>query len=323
MRINDSIYGEFEVEKIFEELINTKEVQRLKNIHQGGACYLVNPKWNISRYDHSVGTMLFIRMMGGSIEEQIAGLLHDISHTAFSHVIDFVLDNIEDSYHEDIFEKIVEKSDIPRILTDYGYDYKDIIYNQDRWTILERSAPALCADRVDYTLRDMYTYGYISLTAIKRFLEDLAIVDDEIVIKSIAGAEWFVNTYYKEVIGFFMNPLNVYSNDRLSKAVKLALSLKEITLEDLSEDDNYVFNLLKNSKSKEISKLLKELNHDVQVIESDEEYDIHQVNKFRIIDPTVVINGLKYKASERSRLVEVMNEQAIEKSKKGLFVKVL
>lgn len=120
-----------------------------------------------------------------------------------------------------------------------------------------------------------------------------------------------------------MNPLNVYSNDRLSKAVKLALSLKEITLEDLSEDDNYVFNLLKNSKSKEISKLLKELNHDVQVIESDEEYDIHQVNKFRIIDPTVVINGLKYKASERSRLVEVMNEQAIEKSKKGIFVKVL
>lgn len=323
MRINDSIYGEFEVEKVFEELINTKEVQRLKNIHQGGACYLVNPKWNISRYDHSVGTMLFIRMMGGSVEEQIAGLLHDISHTAFSHVIDFVLDNIEDSYHEDIFEKIVEKSDIPRILTDYGYDYKDIIYNQEKWTILERSAPALCADRVDYTLRDMCTYGYVSLTAIKRFLEDLAIVDDEIVIKSIAGAEWFVNTYYKEVIGFFMNPLNVYSNDRLSKAVKLALSLNEIILEDLLEDDNYILNLLKNSKSEEIINILKELNHDVQIIESDEEYDIHQVNKLRIIDPTVVIDGLKYKASERSKLVEVMNEQAIEKSKKGIFVKVL
>ena len=35
MRIKDKIYGEFEVEDVLEELINTKVVQRLKNIHQG------------------------------------------------------------------------------------------------------------------------------------------------------------------------------------------------------------------------------------------------------------------------------------------------
>ncbi len=62
MMILDSIYGKFNVEPIFEELINTKEVQRLKNIHQGGASYLVNPKWNVTRYEHSIGTMIFIRI---------------------------------------------------------------------------------------------------------------------------------------------------------------------------------------------------------------------------------------------------------------------
>ena len=36
-----------------------------------------------------------------------------------------------------------------------------------------RSAPELCADRVDYTLRDMYTYGYISLEEAHSFLEDV------------------------------------------------------------------------------------------------------------------------------------------------------
>ncbi|MBM6839058.1 HD domain-containing protein, partial [Clostridium saudiense] len=167
-------------------------------IHQGGAIYLVNPNWNITRYEHSVGTMIFIKMIGGTLEEQIAGLLHDISHTAFSHVVDFALNKSNEDYHEEIFERIVESSDIPKILTKYGYDYKDILYNDNKWTLLERLAPALCADRIDYTLRDMYSYGYISLVAIQNFLESLQIVDKEIVINSISAAEWFVNTYYKE-----------------------------------------------------------------------------------------------------------------------------
>ena len=44
MIIKDILYGEFQVEDIFEILINTKEIQRLKKIHQGGASFLVNPK---------------------------------------------------------------------------------------------------------------------------------------------------------------------------------------------------------------------------------------------------------------------------------------
>lgn len=94
--ISDKIYGEFELEKVLEDLIVSKPVQRLKGIHQGGASYLVNEKWNETRFDHSVGVMLLIKKLGGSIEEQIAGLLHDVSHTAFSHVVDFVFVNIKE-----------------------------------------------------------------------------------------------------------------------------------------------------------------------------------------------------------------------------------
>ncbi len=322
MRIEDKIYGEFEVEGVLEELINTKVVQRLKNIHQGGASYLVNPNWNGTRYEHSVGTMIFIKMIGGSIEEQIAGLLHDISHTAFSHVVDFALNRSNEDYHEEIFEKIVEASDIPKILTKYGYDYKDILYSEKKWTLLERSAPALCADRIDYTLRDMYSYGYISLVAIKNFLDSLEVKDGEIVINSINAAEWFVNTYYKEVIDFFLNPLGIYANDRLSKAIKLALSLSEITLDDLLEDDNYVLNILKNSKNEEVISLIKSLNYDVKVVEDKNEYDIHQINKPRLIDPTVIIDGITSKASEKSTLIKILGEKAMQKSKEGVFVKI-
>ncbi|MGL5329866.1 MAG: HD domain-containing protein, partial [Peptostreptococcaceae bacterium] len=173
MKITDSIYGEFEIEGIFKQLIETKEVQRLKGVHQGGASYLINPKWNVTRYEHSIGTMLLIRLLGGTIEEQIAGLLHDISHTAFSHVIDFVLKNNEEDYHEKIYDKIIEESDIPQILSKYGYNYKDILFDESKWTILEKSAPKLCADRIDYTLRDMYHYGFIEDEEVKCFLSNL------------------------------------------------------------------------------------------------------------------------------------------------------
>lgn len=321
MRIEDKIYGEFEVEGVLEELINTKVVQRLKNIHQGGASYLVNPNWNVTRYDHSVGTMIFIKIIGGSLEEQIAGLLHDISHTAFSHVVDFALNKSNEDYHEEIFEIIVETSDIPKILTKYGYDYKDILYNETKWTLLERSAPALCADRIDYTLRDMYSYGYISLVAIKNFLDSLEVKDGEIVINSINAAEWFVNTYYKEVIGFFLNPLNIYAYNRLSNALKVALDNEIITLEDLLQDDNYVLTILKNSKNEEVRSLIQSLNYNVDVVENKEEYDIHQVNKLRLIDPTVIIDGVLSKASEKSTLIKILGEQAMQKSIEGVFVK--
>jgi uncharacterized protein len=210
MKIYDEIYGEFEVEEILEELINSAPVQRLKGIHQGGASYLVNPKWNVTRFEHSIGLMLFIRLVGGTIEEQIAGLLHDVSHTAFSHVIDFVVDNKEEDFHETIYEKVINQSEIPSILKKYDVNIKKMM-NMDNWTILERPLPLLCADRIDYTLRDMYRYMDIDREGINHFLRSLQMVDGHICINSIEMAEWFTELYYKEVIDFFLHPPGLFT----------------------------------------------------------------------------------------------------------------
>lgn len=116
MIISDVLYGEFKVDPVVEELILSKSVQRLKGIHQTGASYLVNKEWNVTRFDHSVGVMLLVKKLGGSVEEQIAGLLHDVSHTAFSHVIDYVFDNRNESYHEEIFSSVVKTQKFQRFL---------------------------------------------------------------------------------------------------------------------------------------------------------------------------------------------------------------
>lgn len=322
MIIKDIIYGEFKINPIISEIINTDAIQRLKKIHQGGANFLVSPNWNVTRYDHSIGTMLLINLLGGSLEEQIAGLLHDISHTAFSHVIDYVLDNKDEDYHEKILNDVVNSSSIPEILNKNGFNPNDIIYNYSKWGILEKSAPKLCADRIDYTLRDMFNDDVITKDEIKNFLSSLTIIDNEIVITDITVAEWFVETYYKEVIDLFMNPLSIYSNSIISKAIKIALDSNEIYLADFMKDDDYLLNKLESSDSNEIKNLLSTLNTNIKLIEDEKDYDIHQKNKVRTIDPTLFLDNKKCIASEKSTLIKELTKKALTRAQKGSYIKI-
>lgn len=323
MIITDKIYGKFEIEKVLEDLIASKPMQRLKGIHQGGASYLVNEKWNETRFDHSVGVMLLIKKLGGSIEEQIAGLLHDVSHTAFSHVVDFVFDNKKEDYHETIYKSVIINSEIPTILEKYHYKYEDILFDDSRWTLLEQPAPELCADRVDSTLRDMYEYGHISLKDIQTFLSDLTVIEGKMYVQSIEIAEWFVETYYKEVIGFFMDPLNIYGNDTLAKILRLALDKEVIKLDDFLGEDDELIEVIKSSKDKEIQEHFRRLNQNVKVQEDITNYDFHRKNKIRLIDPAVFNGKELIKASLLSEEVRKMNQTACEKATKGMYVKII
>ncbi|MEK4577271.1 MULTISPECIES: HD domain-containing protein [Bacillus] len=323
MIISDVIYGEFKVDKVLEELILSKPVQRLKGVHQAGASYLMNEKWNVTRFDHSVGAMLLIKKLGGSVEEQIAGLLHDVSHTAFSHVIDYVFDNKNESYHEEIFSSVVKNSEIPAILSKHGYNYEDILLNDSKWTLLEKSAPELCADRVDYTLRDMYTYGYISLEEAQDFLNDLIEVNGKMILQNIEIAEWFTKTYYKEVIDFFMKPMNIYGNDMLAKTLKLALHKKVIHVDDFLLEDDKLIEKLQLCKDTEVRALLSKVHPNVKVEEDRNDYDLYQKNKVRLIDPPLLHEGEVVQSSIVSENIRQMSDIAYEKAVRGMYVKVI
>ncbi|MGH0431478.1 HD domain-containing protein [Bacillus hominis] len=323
MVISDVIYGEFKVDKVLEELILSKPVQRLKGIHQAGASYLMNEKWNVTRFDHSVGAMLLIKKLGGSVEEQIAGLLHDVSHTAFSHVIDYVFDNENESYHEEIFSSVVKNSEIPAILSKHGYNYEDILLDDSKWTLLERSAPELCADRVDYTLRDMYAYGYISLEEAQNFLDDLIVVNGKMVLQNIEIAEWFTKTYYKEVIDFFMKPINIYGNDMLAKTLKLALHKKVIDADDFLLEDDELIVKLQICNDPEVEALLRKVHPNVKVKEDRNDYDLYQKNKVRLIDPPLLREGEVVPSSVVSEQIRQMSDIAYEKAVRGMYVKMI
>ena len=151
---SDPVYGETCVEApLLDELYHTQAVQRLAHIYQGGVTAFIRRQRRTTRLDHSLGVMALLQRLGAGLEELAAGLLHDIGHTAFSHVIDFVFPNQEHTYHEDHRESMVETAEIATILSRHGLDERRVL-NPDHYPLLEQPLPLLCADRLDYFLRD-------------------------------------------------------------------------------------------------------------------------------------------------------------------------
>ena len=101
MRWNDRVYGEVTVDDPKAlALIETPTFRRLKGVKQAGPSAFAFPFKTVTRYEHSLGVYLLLRKLGAGAKEQLAGLLHDVSHTAFSHAVDFVVSSVEQDHHE-------------------------------------------------------------------------------------------------------------------------------------------------------------------------------------------------------------------------------
>lgn len=245
IKVNDAIYGTFELPAIFGDLLNSKAMQRLGKIHHSGAIFLVNPDICHTRLEHSIGVMLLIRLLGGTELEQIAGLLHDISHTAFSHVGDYVFDNKEETYHEQLYDSVIRESDVPEILKKHGYQLEHLLHG--RFSILEQPLPYLCADRLDYTLRDSIHARLISRQHARSFVNHLTLQDDKIMVRGESNADWINHTFERLNRELFNAPLYVYANQQLALIIVEFLKNGEIEEKDLLKDDTFLLNKIRST----------------------------------------------------------------------------
>src|SRR5262249_45453081 len=148
-------------------LIACPTFQRLKGVKQAGPSAFAFPFKTVTRYEHSLGVYLLLGRLGAGRREQVAGLLHDISHTAFSHAVDFVFSSEEQDHHEALKPVFLERPDVVRALAALGFAPRDF-YDDSVYPLLERPLPWLCADRLDYFLRDGLACGVVSPQAAAR-----------------------------------------------------------------------------------------------------------------------------------------------------------
>ncbi|MFH1426021.1 MAG: HD domain-containing protein [Candidatus Kerfeldbacteria bacterium] len=326
MDYTDKIYGPIKIdEPVIEELIASKPIQRLKNINQYGASFYRFPHLSTTRFEHSVGVYHVLRHLGAPLLEQVFGLLHDAPHTAFSHVADFVFEDASQAFHEKFLERTIFESEIPKILKKHGLSVWKLLDKQS-FKLAERSAPDLCADRIDYFFRDCVTDKQLDLPDARKMLADLFVYEGDIVFRSQELAKKFATTYRGANEKLWANPLQSAAYYLLAHAMKTALEEGVITFSDIFLTDEEVYTKMKQSNNEEILRYIEEMER-VVIKEDADDYDYHIKPKIRIVDPYVLTReagrDIKKRLGELDPTFRERNESFYERLSKGYYVKIL
>lgn len=192
--VHDYIYVQHQV---ILDLINTKEMQRLRRVKQLGASSFTFHGAEHSRFTHSLGVYeitrricdLFLRnypteKQGDGLWDDserlvalCAALLHDIGHGAYSHTFEHIFH----TNHEMITQEIITspKTEVNKVLRNVDPEFPKqvaavINHTYSNPQVVQMISSQCDADRMDYLLRDAYntgaSYGNFDLTRILRVM---------------------------------------------------------------------------------------------------------------------------------------------------------
>ena len=173
--ITDPIHKFIRFTELEKKIIDSNVFQRLRRIKQLAGAHLVYPAAQHSRFEHSLGTMHVAGLAGEhlfsmgvidkeSIQElRVASLLHDIGHGPFSHLFEEALKATGNSNHETLGAKIICKTELGDILSDYGFSpqaISEISFGNSKVKFKnEIISGSLSSDLMDYLPRDGFFTG--------------------------------------------------------------------------------------------------------------------------------------------------------------------
>ncbi|AMV37614.1 HD domain-containing protein [Planctomyces sp. SH-PL62] len=240
MQWNDRVYGPVRIDDPeILDLIEGPTFQRLKGIRQAGPSAIAFPFKNVSRFEHCVGVFLLLRSLGAGRKEQVAGLVHDISHTAFSHAVDFLVTSEEQDHHETLKPLLLRRPDVVAALDRMGFAPEDF-FDDSRYPLLERPLPWLCADRLDYFLRDGAACQAVRRDDVARILGAVAVVDSTIVFTDPAVARLAVRLFAVMNRDWWASGVEAYIYNEFAEALREAFRQGAITEDDLLTEDDKV-----------------------------------------------------------------------------------
>jgi HD superfamily phosphohydrolase len=296
MRVLDRVYGAVLVDDAgILGLIGCPTFQRLQGIRQAGPSALAFSFKDVTRFEHSLGVFALLRRLRAPRREQIAGLLHDISHTAFSHAVDFVFASEEQDHHEQLKPLMLERPDLVQALASLGYSPHEF-YDDSIYPLLEQPIPWLCADRLDYFLRDGLACGVVTSEFIGQVLGSLAVVDKKIVLRDVEVARQAAALFATMNREWWASPTEAFIYNEFADALREGLRLGVLQHDDLMTEDQFVLAKLDASGSRKITKKLQTIR--ALRPESTEGYVPRIVPKERWLDPPVLAGGVVQRLSE-------------------------
>jgi HD superfamily phosphohydrolase len=296
LRWNDRVYGDSSItDPDLLNLIHCPTFLRLRGIRQAGPSAIAFPFKTVTRYEHSLGVHVLLRRLGADRREQVAGLLHDISHTAFSHAVDFVISSEEQDHHEQLKPILLNRSDVTAALAEIGFRPADF-YDDSIYPLLERPLPGLCADRLDYFMRDGLACGGVDRRDVERFLGALEVVDSTIVLTDLAVARDMVARFAAMNQEWWAGPVEAFIYNEFADILREGLRAEIITEGDLLTEDDAVLAKLDASDNELIASKLAAIRHFQP--EQVEGYQPKIIPKTRWLDPPVLLGGSVHRLSD-------------------------
>ncbi|MGM0440513.1 MAG: HD domain-containing protein [Chlamydiota bacterium] len=287
-----TVYGDLEVsDPLVIELIESEPFQRLKGVYQYGIRRFTIDTEDYTRYDHSMGVFYLLNKHNRPYEEQIAGLLHDASHTAFSHLGDHFFNTVaqrEDAYQDIAHNWLLTKCGLGAILEKHGLSVTDVNPDQEHFKALEQPLPTLCADRIDYNIQGAYVRGSITEAEMKSLVEDLHYANGHWSFSDVELAKKLARFSMQMSFDCWGAKDGYLQNEYLSQAIRQAIKNEEMTLDDLHHGtDKDVWERLQASRDPIIQGEVYKIQHvnDLIRLADTNEESLHLPIKCRGIDP--------------------------------------
>lgn len=223
----DPIHGYIRIyHQTIWQMINTKEMQRLRRIHQLGGTHQVYQTAEHSRFTHSLGVYEVVRRMleleafDGLLEDYdrltvlLSALLHDVGHGPFSHCFENVFSGHSHEWYtcQIILDQSTEVHQVmakmdPKLPEDVA---SVIAKTHPNALLVQMISSQIDGDRMDYLLRDSYfsgtAYGRFDL---ERILRTLRVHEGKIVFKEsgIQAVENYILARYHMYWQVYYHPV--------------------------------------------------------------------------------------------------------------------
>jgi HD superfamily phosphohydrolase len=283
MLLTDVVHKSIEVHPKLYAVIDTRQFQRLRGLHQLGVASWVYPSATHTRFEHSIGVSYLALKMVRSIRDSqpelgitdkeelcvaLAGLCHDLGHGPFSHIFDNEFLGRNNWTHEegsiDMMRWMLDENHI-----DLGIDLtfvEDMILgkpsNKSRsflYEIVNNSRNGFDMDKLDYLVRDSYMTGVgISMgTNIERIIQMARVLPDEDGVLTICFPKKSINTLF----GIFHTRLQMHYAVYQHKTVKAI----EYMIRDILIWAN-LFLPIRSLFDPYVTKCMKDVSSDVSVL---------------------------------------------------------
>lgn len=282
-----------------------------------------------SRLDHSVGVALIIWNFTKDKTQTIAGLLHDVSTTVFSHVSDFRKGDAltQTSTEEPTTKMILSDSALCKLMESDGIEPKDVV-DYHIYPIADNEIPSLSADRLEY----MYPSGLAldgswTFEEIAKTYNNLTILKneenkDELGFKTIEMAELYCKKFC--MIGHILQlNENKLCLQLLSQIMSKAVELNVLQEEDfMTLSESKIIEKIESFISKKTFSLeeqkfatmyntfrkMTKVEHSNQKLPEDEYFCVSLKVKQRYINPLVKVGTNSQQAKRLSEVSDFANK---------------